>query len=93
MLPGFIFALIFSLDNIYQWYIIKAMTKEELKTWRKDKGLSQAKMAHLLGVRVMTISRWELGTRSIPTLLSLALKGLERELESQHDYIRRADRG
>jgi transcriptional regulator with XRE-family HTH domain len=59
------------------------MIKEDLKQWRKEKGMSQAKLAELLGVRVMTVSRWELGTRSIPTLLSLALIGLETKLHQE----------
>ena len=59
------------------------MTKEDLKQWRKEKGMSQAKLAELLGVRVMTVSRWELGSRSIPTLLPLALIGLETKLHQE----------
>ena len=57
------------------------MTREELKTWRLSKGLSQAKLARLLNVTVMAVSRWERGVRSIPALLPMALDGLERQLE------------
>jgi len=56
------------------------MTRDELKKWRLSKGLSQAKLARLLGVKVLAVSRWERGERSIPALLPLALKGLEIEL-------------
>ena len=52
------------------------MTPAELQTWRKQAGLSQSGLAALLGVRSMTVSRWELGTREIPPFLHLALDAL-----------------
>lgn len=59
------------------------MDKRELIEWRKEKGLTQKKLADLLGVRNMTVYRWECGMRAIPSMLHLALKGLERELERE----------
>jgi len=53
------------------------MKKDELKRWRVDNGYSQAKIANALGVASMTVTRWEMGIRSIPPYLHLALKALE----------------
>lgn len=52
------------------------MTPTELQAWRATLGVSQARLAALLGVRTMTISRWETGTRAIPSFLHLALEAL-----------------
>lgn len=57
----------------------KTMTQLELKKWRSDNGYSQGKLAAALGVALMTVSRWETGTRAIPSFLHLALRCLERE--------------
>jgi transcriptional regulator with XRE-family HTH domain len=59
------------------------MTREELKAWRLSKGISQAKLADLLGVQVMAVSRWERGERGIPALLPLALKGLAKKMREK----------
>lgn len=42
-------------------------------------GISQAGLAKLLGVDVMTVSRWERGIVNIPSYLHLALDALERQ--------------
>jgi transcriptional regulator with XRE-family HTH domain len=55
------------------------MTKKELKKWRETNGYSQASLATALGVAVMTVSRWETGTRTIPSFLHLALRCLKLE--------------
>lgn len=55
------------------------MTCTELKQWRSANGYSQANLARMLGVAVMTISRWETGARTIPVFLHLALRCLELE--------------
>jgi transcriptional regulator with XRE-family HTH domain len=57
------------------------MTGKDLKEWRKRWGLSQAALAKRLGVIRLTVTRWESGTRPIPSFLPLALKGLETEME------------
>jgi DNA-binding transcriptional regulator YiaG len=56
------------------------MTNREFKNWRKRWGLSQGKLAKALGVRSMTVARWEWGTIRIPALLPLALEALENRL-------------
>jgi DNA-binding transcriptional regulator YiaG len=53
----------------------------EVRAWRKARSLSQQKLADLLGVRWLTVQRWEAGTSGIPPYLHLALKQLERELD------------
>lgn len=52
------------------------MTPAELKAARLDKGLSQAALATILGVDVMTVSRWERALREIPPFLGLAMKSI-----------------
>jgi transcriptional regulator with XRE-family HTH domain len=59
-------------------YII-SMKAHELRKWRPKNGYSQAQLAKVLGVDVMTVSRWERGVREIPSFLHLALAYLERE--------------
>ena len=56
---------------------IHNMTSKELKAWRKKNGYSQGKLAKVLGVIPLTVSRWERGVREIPSFLHLALKCLE----------------
>ena len=53
------------------------MTPKALKAWRKENGYSQARLAKVLGVATMTVSRWERGVREIPSFLHLALNSLE----------------
>lgn len=53
------------------------MNPKELKNWRTRNGYSQGQLARVLGVIPLTISRWELGVREIPSFLHLALECLE----------------
>ena len=57
------------------------MTNQDFKNWRKARGLSQGKLAKVLGVRSMTVARWEWGTIRIPALLPLALEALEHRMK------------
>ena len=52
-----------------------------MKAWREARGITQRRLATLLDVEPVTVSRWERGERQ-PTgrMLELALKGLEVEL-------------
>ncbi|MBM4295056.1 MAG: helix-turn-helix transcriptional regulator [Deltaproteobacteria bacterium] len=59
----------------------KAMRGEELKEWRRKWGLSQDELGRLLGVARFSVSRWEIGTRAIPSFLTLALEALENRME------------
>jgi len=53
------------------------MTRDKLKEWREVNGYSQARLAKALGIASMTVTRWEMGIRSIPPYLHLALKAIE----------------
>lgn len=57
---------------------MRPMNPDELKSRREALGMTQEQLARELSVDVMTISRWERGTRSIPVLLPLALETVER---------------
>jgi transcriptional regulator with XRE-family HTH domain len=57
------------------------MTPEELVAWRKERKITQGELARLLGVDMITISRWERGVQTISPLLPLALEGLEHRLK------------
>lgn len=56
------------------------MTGADLRCAREELGLSQAELARLFGVDVMTISRWERGESRItaPGAIALALECLRR---------------
>ena len=49
-----------------------------IRDWRERHHLTQAELARLLGVAEMTVSRWEIGLRTPPAYLELALKELHR---------------
>lgn len=53
------------------------LSAEQLKEWRKNKQLTQGKLAELLGVKITAVGRWESTERPIPPYLWLALVGLE----------------
>jgi excisionase family DNA binding protein len=58
------------------------MNKDELKQFRERIGLNQGELSKALGVANNTVSRWELGERSIPVFLPLALETIERRLST-----------
>ena len=59
------------------------MDREALKTWRRQKGLTQRQLAEMLGVSTMAVAYWEWGKRSIPALLPLALEALENRMKKE----------
>jgi DNA-binding XRE family transcriptional regulator len=61
------------------------MNKDELKQYRESIGLTQGELSKALGVANNTVSRWELGQRSIPEFLPLALETIERNLSKVKD--------
>jgi DNA-binding transcriptional regulator YiaG len=56
------------------------MRGKELQEWRCKWGLSQEALASALGVIRVSVSRWETGTRAIPSFLPLALEALENRM-------------
>jgi DNA-binding XRE family transcriptional regulator len=55
------------------------MKPKELKKWRAENGYNQGELADILGVYLQTVSRWETGTREIPSFLHLALKAIPKK--------------
>jgi transcriptional regulator with XRE-family HTH domain len=53
------------------------MRPENLRKWRKKTGYSQVQLAGVLGVDVMTVSRWERGIMQVPSFLKWALAYIE----------------
>ena len=49
------------------------MTGDELRTWCKNQGWTQEKLAAELGITARQIRRYESGDRTIPRMLELAL--------------------
>ena len=57
------------------------MEGADVKRWREDHKLTQEDLARLLGVRALSVSRWERGAQKPPgNLLELALEALDRRL-------------
>ncbi len=70
------------------------MKSHELKQWREKNGYSQGRLARILEVDVMTVSRWERGIMRIPSFLKLALAYIElRGNELKPAPIRMAKKG
>jgi transcriptional regulator with XRE-family HTH domain len=59
------------------------MERIALKTWRRHHGLTQRKLAELLGVSSMAVAFWEWGKRRTPSLLPLALEALEHRMKKE----------
>jgi transcriptional regulator with XRE-family HTH domain len=55
------------------------MTPKELKKWRERNGYTQRELADILRVAMETVSRWERGTRHIPSFLPLTLECVEKK--------------
>jgi DNA-binding transcriptional regulator YiaG len=55
------------------------MDAKQLQEWRRRNGYSQGKLSKVLGVDVMTVSRWERQVTAIPPFLHLTLECLEKK--------------
>jgi transcriptional regulator with XRE-family HTH domain len=53
------------------------MKPEELRRRREALGMTQDDLARELGVKMMTISRWERGVYPIPRHIALAVEAIE----------------
>ena len=60
-----------------------------MKKWREVNGYSQGRLARILGVDVMTVSRWERGIMKIPSFLKWALAYLELKGEELKPTLKR----
>lgn len=58
---------------------IRMMSAKQLQEWRRRNNYSQGKLSVVLGVDVMTVSRWERKITTIPPFLALALECLEKK--------------
>lgn len=69
------------------------MTGDELRDRREKLGMSQTRLAQLLGTTQNTISRWELGEMQIEKseMLDLALQALERGAHKASKKPKRKD--
>jgi transcriptional regulator with XRE-family HTH domain len=65
------------------------MKREHLQAWRKKTGYSQGQLSRILGVDVMTVSRWERGIMQIPSYLKWALAYLELKGEELKPPLKR----
>lgn len=63
------------------------MTGEELREWRKGVGLTQTELGRHLGLKQLTISRWERGLAKIrhPVLVTSAIRLLEEKLYAEEE--------
>lgn len=53
------------------------MKPEELRRHREALGMTQDDLARELGVKMMTVSRWERGVYPIPRHIALAIEAIE----------------
>jgi predicted transcriptional regulator len=51
-----------------------------LRKWRRERGLTQERLARVLGVSRVCVAYWETGKREIPAIMPWALLGLEKYL-------------
>lgn len=59
------------------------MLGQELAARRKSLRLTQAELAQRLGVTVTTVSRWEIGQRTIPLMARRMLEYIEQDLRDE----------
>ena len=66
---------------MYQFDTLDFMKGEELRRKREQLGLTQEELAKHLGVKRLSIIRWENGQTEIDKILERAMRDLERELK------------
>jgi DNA-binding transcriptional regulator YiaG len=57
------------------------MTPDRIRSFRDERGITQAALAALLGVRDATVSDWERGVKTPPAYLGLALAAIRDGVE------------
>jgi len=72
---------------------MRFVNSADLKKWRERHKFSQHRLAEALGVSSNTVSRWELGSRQIPSFLATAkVKGFEIRPQVWLERDRQKDR-
>lgn len=62
------------------------MDGSDIRAWRRQRRITQQRLAELLGVHPVTVANWERGHHAIPaTMLALALEALDARLSSAAD--------
>jgi DNA-binding transcriptional regulator YiaG len=56
----------------------------DLKQWRESHNLSQRELAKYMGVARNTVTRWEIGDRSMPIMLNRVLLQLEQSFKTKN---------
>lgn len=65
---------------------VERLTPDGVREWRACRGLTQARLAAILDVDVMTVSSWECGhNRWKGYMLEYALKGLEATMDESRE--------
>jgi DNA-binding transcriptional regulator YiaG len=64
------------------------LTGKEFRFLRTELLMSQATLAHVLGVRELTVARWEKGHSDIPVATDAALRQMYAESHGQHPRMR-----
>ena len=65
---------------MYQFGTLDHMTADDLRRKREQLGLTQEELAKHLGVKRLSVIRWENGQTEIDKILERAMRDLEREL-------------
>lgn len=60
---------------------MSTMQKEVFKKWRLDRGFTQAEVSKRLGSHIVTVKRWEAGTRKLPIFIGLAMAAIDHDLK------------
>lgn len=57
------------------------MDGNDIRVWRRQRHITQERLAELLGVHAITVANWERGRYAIPSgMLALALEALDARL-------------
>ncbi len=62
------------------------MEGSELKEKREKLGLTQTKLAEILGVKMNTVYRWESGILAVPQSIELAMETVERKYKNHKNH-------
>lgn len=70
------------------------MDGNDIRAWRRDRRITQERLAEMLGVHAITVANWERGRYTIPSgMLALALEALDARLSREADATHSAAAG